>query len=153
MEPTTLIIVGIVSVLGILFLHWRRHQQRQAEHRALAAAAEVSAGQANRKKRKKKPKAPEPEAPAVRIPETWGWAKVHWAQANVKALGYYYRDATAGPSFKILVDLFEVTDDAAIRDAAKAKDYIANETFRLGAHVTSYAGARDSEEGRRDTEA
>lgn len=70
------------------------------------------------------------------IPPGWGWAKVHLKSAGLKALGYYYKDRMAGPSFKILVDLASPLDDAAIRDAAREKQYRAESTFRLGAHET-----------------
>ena len=78
---------------------------------------------------------------APQIPATWGWAKLSLGGADLKALGYYYRDKQAGYSFKILVDLKIATTEAAIRDAARAADYFANTTFRLGAHDTSYLQA------------
>jgi hypothetical protein len=81
--------------------------------------------------------------PKKTIPQTWGWAKVHLKAGGLKALGYYYRDRSAGPSFKVLVDLLESPTDDTIRAVAAEKEYIANSTFRLGAHETLYAGARE----------
>jgi hypothetical protein len=63
----------------------------------------------------------------------------------MKALGYYYRDKSAGYSFKILVELKDSPSDDEIRERARAQDYFANTTFRLSGHETIYAVAREGE--------
>jgi hypothetical protein len=71
----------------------------------------------------------------VQLPPEWGWVWVHHAAANLKVLGYYYRDKMAGPSLKIVVDLKAVPPEH-VAAAANAAGYSGNATFRLGAHET-----------------
>jgi hypothetical protein len=68
------------------------------------------------------------------FPPEWGWAKL---KAGGRSwFGYYYRDRTAGPSFKCIVELTTPMDDAAIAAAARAASYLGPSTYRLGAHET-----------------
>jgi Domain of unknown function (DUF4328) len=74
--------------------------------------------------------------PAVAFPPEWGWAWVHQKAGNLKVLGYYYRDKTAGFSVKMLVDLMQPMDFSQIAAAARAVGYRADTTIRLGGHET-----------------
>ncbi|WP_394824994.1 hypothetical protein [Pendulispora albinea] len=68
------------------------------------------------------------------IPKDWGWAKMRYRDG--KALGYYYRDAAAGPSFKILLDLAPARSVSEIRDELASLGYRGSVTYRCGAHET-----------------
>lgn len=128
-----------------------RRREKDLTHRPPPPERDRTEAPRRKKKKKKKPAPVEdgatasapPAAPA--IPSGWGWAKVHLAAAGLKSLGYYYRDPSAGYSFKELVDLNGNPSDDEIREAARAKNYIANSTFRLNAHDTMFPVAREGE--------
>jgi hypothetical protein len=70
----------------------------------------------------------------METPQGWYWGRLH-VVGHVKAIGYYYRDKSAGPSFNILVELGDPSPPAsAIADAARAASYRGSSTFRMGAH-------------------
>ena len=76
---------------------------------------------------------PAPEAPPASraaVPEEWGWYRMH-VRGSRKALGYYYVDRTAGPSFKIVVELDSQPTADEIRKQAAAAQYRGSSTFRL----------------------
>ncbi|MBN2493199.1 MAG: hypothetical protein JXR96_01305 [Deltaproteobacteria bacterium] len=70
------------------------------------------------------------------LPPEWGWCRVHVRDAQLKALGYYYRDRHAGPSVNILVDLSSPLGPELIRSRASSAGYRGSSTFRLAAHET-----------------
>lgn len=136
---------AVLFAVGLLIGHIIAASRRRKQ---ADAPADEPAGAAATKKRKKKSSTtpaltsnPTPNDAAPPIPSTWGWAKLSLGGADLKALGYYYRDKQAGYSFKILVDLKTATTEPAIRDAARAADDFASTTFRRCAHDTSYLQA------------
>jgi hypothetical protein len=77
-----------------------------------------------------------PPARARDVPQEWGWYRLHARSAKLKALGYYYRDRMAGPSFNMLFDLATpASADEVCRQAAAAR-YRGSSTFRLPGHET-----------------
>jgi len=72
------------------------------------------------------------------LPQEWGWYRMHDRNGRRTALGYYYRDRHAGPSFHILAELASplAWPPEAFRDEASAAGYRGDTTFRLGAHET-----------------
>lgn len=80
---------------------------------------------------------PTDDAPfAGAVPDGFFWAKMRTPDGRVHALGYCYRDAAAGPSFRALVELSPPKSDAQIRDAARDAHYRGDTIHRLGAHET-----------------
>jgi 4-amino-4-deoxy-L-arabinose transferase-like glycosyltransferase len=75
-------------------------------------------------------------ASARAVPDDWGWAKVHLESRGVKALGYYYRDASTGWSFRVVVDLKAADEDGLVREVARKNDYGGDTTLRLAKHET-----------------
>jgi hypothetical protein len=73
-------------------------------------------------------------------PSTWYWGRLHDLHGPAsKAIGYYYRDKTGGPSFHVVVDVTNGEDAAEIKRAAAACNYRGEVTMRLGAHEEIFA--------------